>query len=337
MRCADTLMQPRSDASVECAACAHRCRIPSDAAGFCGVRRNREGSLESLMYGHPSAMHLDPIEKKPLYHVLPQSQVLSLGTLGCTMTCRWCQNCSVALPSREYVQRHAAGEPVSPQAAVEEAVYSGAAGLAYTYNEPTVWIEYARDTAARARQRGLINLWVSNGYLTPEAWEYIAPELTAANIDLKGFRERVHRRYTGARLQPVLDSIAYAAGLPGLWLEVTMLLIPEINDDPDEIRDACRFLAGLSPDIPLHLSAFYPAFRMQDHPATPAATLERARDIAREEGLRYVYLGNIAAAPAAWCPSCGHELQEMRTAGFSGYCPDCGTAIPGVWQPPGSE
>ncbi|AFG36426.1 pyruvate-formate lyase-activating enzyme [Spirochaeta africana DSM 8902] len=331
MLCAQEL-QHNSEGSVTCLACQHRCRIADGAVGICGVRENREGQLVSLMYGHPAAQHLDPIEKKPLYHVLPGTRVLSAGTLGCNMSCRWCQNCSIAAPPRGAIARMQQQPTVSPQELVEQACRSQAAGIAFTYNEPTVWIEYARHTAELARQRGLAGLWVSNGYLTPQAWDYLSPHLTAANIDLKAFSDRTCRRYSGSSLQPVLDSIVHLHRQTEVWVEVTMLIIPGVNDDPHELQAAFEFLVGLSPQIPLHLSGFHPAHRMQEHPATSRIQLLQLASQARQAGIQFVYLGNTGDTMDISCPSCGHTAIQRNEYPTDGSCRACGSPLPGVWE-----
>ncbi|MFW6363220.1 MAG: AmmeMemoRadiSam system radical SAM enzyme [Spirochaeta sp.] len=339
MYCARELEQAAEKSSLICLACEHRCSIAPGKTGFCRVRGNQEGRLYTRMYGRPSALNMDPIEKKPLYHVLPGSEVLSTGTLGCNMICKWCQNCTIAAPAGSFIERHEQKPVMSPDSLTDYAVQQQASGIAFTYNEPTVWIEYAHDSALRAREKNLITVWVSNGYLTPDAWRYISPQLTAANIDLKAFRDDTHRRFTGTRLQPVLDSISYLHDQTDIWLEVTMLIIPEVNDDPDEIRAACRFLSSVSPDIPLHFSAFFPAHRMRDHMPTRKQTLVDARNIAREEGMRFVYLGNTDDSADIICPDCGSRalIRGRRgwsgpTGAFSGTCPGCGRQIPGIWR-----
>lgn len=335
--CAESLVKHIDEGVVQCRACARCCTIADGTTGFCGVRRSTSGHLLSVMYGRPAAAHTDPVEKKPLYHVYPGSRAYSIGTLGCTMRCHWCQNCSIAMPDNHRIEAVAGHSEQPPELIVEAAIRQGADGIAYTYNEPTVWIEYVHDVAAAAARVGLYNVWVSNGGTTVDAVRYIAPHLTAANIDLKSFRDSTCRRYTGLPLQPVLDSLEYFVRHTAVWVEVTMLLIPDINDSPEEIQDACRFVAGLSPDIPLHFSAFYPACRMTGHAAASPELLQSARRIALKEGLRYVYLGNVADEGATACPDCGDVVlcrsdRGRYTARFAGHCPGCGTAIPGIWR-----
>ncbi|GAB6088914.1 AmmeMemoRadiSam system radical SAM enzyme [Spirochaeta dissipatitropha] len=292
MECSTTLQRSADNSDVLCLACARQCRIPQGRTGYCGVRKNIDGRLVSLAYGRPSAFHIDPIEKKPFYHVLPGEKVASLGSWGCTMQCSWCQNSDIARPKRvEENIRHS--RYLSPGDSVEKALHESAQGIAFTYNEPTVWIEYAHDTAAAAAEAGLYSLWISNAGLSVDAWKYIAPKMLAANLDLKGFRESTYRKYTGFSLNSVLDSIKYAVDHTDMWIEITILLIPGLNDDSMEIRDLCQWLSGLSTAIPLHFSAFHSAYKMLDRPRTPVETLVRAQEIAFEEGHMYVYLGNV--------------------------------------------
>lgn len=292
MECSDTLQRSEDNSDVLCLACARQCRISPGRSGFCAVRKNVDGRLVSLAYGRPSAFHIDPIEKKPFYHVLPGEKVASLGSWGCTMHCHWCQNSDIARPRRveEYI-RHS--RYLSPADAIETALHESAQGIAFTYNEPTVWIEYAHDTATAAAEAGLYSLWISNAGLSADAWKYIAPKILAANLDLKSFRESTYRKYTGFSLNSVLDSIKYAVEHTDMWIEFTVLLIPGLNDDSREIRDLCRWLSGLSTNIPIHFSAFHPAYKMLDRLRTPVETLVRAQEIAFEEGHMYVYLGNV--------------------------------------------
>ncbi len=331
------LVRPLPEGYVQCRACAHYCAVPPGGQGRCGVRRNREGRLYLAVYGKAIALHLDPVEKKPLYHFHPGEGILSLGTVGCNLFCRFCQNWRIS-QYRDFPQE-APGEEMPPEAVVGLAHRLGVRLLAFTYNEPAVFIEYARDTARLAQAQGMKSVFVTSGFETREAWDYILPYLDAANVDLKGFREKFYREICGARLGPVLESLEYLHAR-GVWLEVTTLLLEGHNTDPLELREMARFLRGLSPDLPWHLTAAHPDYRMLDLVPTRKATLLRAYEIAKEEGLRYVYLGNILdeAHASTYCPACGTLL--IRRQGYRvealwttpGVCPGCGRRIPGVWE-----
>ncbi len=327
------LYEAFSDGKVRCLACAHRCLVLPGRSGICGVRENRGGKLYSLVYGHAVAAEVDPIEKKPLYHFYPGSRAYSIATAGCNFHCRFCQNWAISQMRRS---RSIPGFPLTPETAVEEAVVTGCRSVAYTYTEPTVFIEYALDTARLARQKGLANLFVTNGYYTADALEEMAPLIDAANIDLKSFRDGYYRRVCGATLAPVLESIERSFRR-GLWIEVTTLVVPGLNDSDGELRDIARFLAGIDRDIPWHLSRFFPAYRLTDVPPTPRATLARARELGREEGLHHVYVGNVSGEPEdTLCPGCQttllvrSDLCLLKNSLKEGACPRCGRRLPGV-------
>lgn len=322
---------------VHCGLCAQHCRIKPGAAGICGVRRNDAGTLVSLVYGLTVAENVDPIEKKPLFHFLPGTRSFSLATAGCNFRCRHCQNAEISqLP---HARGEIAGQPLPPPEAVRRARAAGCASLSYTYTEPTVFFEYAFDTALLARQAGLRNVFVTNGYISAEPLRAIAPFLDAANVDLKSFSDDFYKRVCGARLQPVLDALKLYRDL-GIWIEVTTLVIPGENDADDDLGGCARFIAGeLGADVPWHVSAFHPTYLLQNRPRTPAETLRRARRIGLEAGLRFVYEGNLPGeGEDTACPVCGNTLIER--AGFSvrtnrlrgGNCPQCGTAVAGVWS-----
>ncbi|GAB4164164.1 MAG: AmmeMemoRadiSam system radical SAM enzyme [Geothermobacteraceae bacterium] len=323
--------------AVRCELCRFHCRIAEGETGLCGVRNNRDGALYSLVYGRSIAEAIDPIEKKPFYHVEPGSLSYSIATVGCNFRCLHCQNHQISQWPRE--RGTIAGESLSPEQVVRQAVASGCRSIAYTYTEPTIYYEYAFDCARLAKQEGLRNLFVTNGYTETDPLEEVAPFLDAANVDLKAFREDVHRKLTGARLQGVLETLRTYRKL-GIWIEVTTLVIPGMNDDEAQLRDIAGFIAGeLGPGVPWHVTAFYPTWRLLDAPPTPPATLVRARRIGLEAGLQFVYTGNIADDEGSRtdCPRCGRALVErgrMRPARnllTDGNCPGCGTAIPGLW------
>ncbi len=305
------------------------------ASGICGVRENRDGVLYSTAYGAAVAVAVDPIEKKPLFHVAPGTQAYSLATAGCPFHCVFCQNWEIAQGPRLGERPPARSLP--PERAVAEALELGAGSIAYTYVEPTIFLEYALAIARPARAAGLLNLFITDGYATPEAIGLLATVLDAANVDLKSFDDAFYRRRCGARLAHVLEALeGYRRA--GVWLEVTTLVIPGENDDPGELRELTAWLVThLGPDTPWHVSRFYPAFRMMDRPPTPLATLRRAAEIGREAGLRYVYVGNAPelAMEDTRCTGCGALLiarrgyRVERRLTDDGACPACGLGLPG--------
>lgn len=321
---------------VRCHLCAHRCLIVDGEQGLCRVRANRGGTLVTLVYGRTISQHVDPVEKKPLFHFYPGSTAYSIATPGCNFRCRWCQNWEISQMPRE--QHLIAGQPASPPQIVDAARRAGCRSIAYTYTEPTIFFEYAFDTARLARAAGLANVFVTGGYMTAEALEAVQPYLDAANVDLKAFRDETYRRYVGARLQPVLDSLKRLKAA-SIWLEVTTLVIPGINDDRGELQAVAQFIGQeLGPDTPWHISRFFPAYKMADRLPTPVETLWQAYEIGVAEGLRFVYPGNVPAAGRqdTYCPACGRLLIQRR--GFSvranlvqdHHCPYCGASIAGV-------
>jgi pyruvate formate lyase activating enzyme len=320
---------------VLCRLCAHRCKIASGKKGICQVRENRDGTLYTLVYGQVISQNVDPIEKKPLFHFHPGTVSYSVATPGCNFRCRWCQNWEISQMPRE--QHFVAGRKASPEEIVAGAKRTGSRSIAYTYTEPTIFFEYSYDTARLAHDAGIANVYVTNGYMTEEMLELFHPCLDAANVDLKGFRDETYRKFIGARLQPVLDSLKKMKSY-GIWLEVTTLVIPGLSDDPTELREAADFLVQeLGADTPWHLSRFFPHYQMQDVPPTPIGTLRRAAEIGREAGLRYVYIGNVAEEANTFCPGCSRLLIRRRGHGVVenhlnkyGQCPRCGKSIPGV-------
>ena len=329
------LYEKLSESRVRCNLCAHRCVILEGRHGICQVRENRNGVLYTLVYGRIVSEHVDPVEKKPLNHFYPGSTAYSVATPGCNFRCEWCQNWEISQMPRQ--QHLTTGKETSPEEIVAAAQHVRSRSIAYTYTEPTVFFEYTYDTARLAHAAGLANIYVTNGYMTEEMLETLHPYLDAANVDLKAFRDETYRKHVGARLQPVLDSLKLMKQL-GIWLEVTTLIIPGINDNPEEVRDAARFVADeLGVDTPWHISRFFPAYEMTDVPSTPIETLSRAREIGLEAGLRYVYVGNVMGESNTVCHACGKTL--VRRSGFGvmenrvgpdGRCPDCGAAVAGV-------
>ncbi|MCL2790469.1 MAG: AmmeMemoRadiSam system radical SAM enzyme [Desulfobulbus sp.] len=322
---------------VVCGLCRHRCRIGVGERGRCGVRENRDGRLITLVYGLLVAQHIDPIEKKPMFHFLPGSQSYSIATVGCNFRCRHCQNEQIS----QYPHAHAGlipGTLTKPGEVVAAAQRAGCASISYTYVEPTIFCEFAHDCARLAKARGIGNVFVSNGYMTTEAVRLLAEVLDGINIDLKGFTDGFYRQVCAASLAPVLENIRLFHAL-GVLVEVTTLIIPGLNDSEEELRAIACFLRGVSADIPWHVTGFHPAYAMLDRPSTPAATLRQARAIGMEQGLRFVYQGNVAAPDGGdtHCPACGALL--VRRQGFTSQavgmrgsrCLGCGASIPGVW------
>lgn len=320
---------------VRCGLCRFRCQIGEGARGICAVRENRGGTLYSLVYGKLCAEHVDPIEKKPLFHVMPGSTSYSIATVGCNFHCRHCQNYSISQVARDEPIR---GAEQTPQEIVQRALNNSCRSISYTYTEPTIFFEFAYDTARLAREAGLKNIFVTNGYISSGALATIAPFLDAANIDLKGYSEAFYRDVVHARLSEVLDSIVEYRK-QGIWIELTTLIIPGLNDSDTELQGIAEFIvANLGIDTPWHVSQFYPTYKLTDRPRTPVATLRRARDIGLAAGLRYVYEGNVPGEGGenTYCPSCssvlikryGFTIETDRTS--NGTCPDCGAAIAGI-------
>ena len=320
----------------QCRLCCRFCNIAPGERGFCGVRVNDgNGVLRSLVEDGVTVVNSDPVEKKPLYHYLPGSMTLSFGTPGCNFACLFCQNSALSHDARESGEVRL--QTTTARALVEEAARRGAASLSFTYSEPTVFFELMAESADAARRAGLGTVLVSNGFQSQDSLEALRERIQAANIDLKSFREDFYREYCQARLAPVLDNLKAMRSF-GWWVEVTTLLIPGRNDSPEELRDLARFVAReLGQDVPWHISRFYPAFRMRELPPTPLDALENAARIGQEEGLRFVYLGNVRHASAStFCPNCGQLLLARlgyNVAGlpFDGRCA-CGEQIPGIWS-----
>ena len=321
----------------KCSLCRFRCLIGPGQRGICGVRENRDGILYTLVYGRSVAENVDPIEKKPLFHYLPGSLSYSVATVGCNFRCLHCQNYQISQWTEK--NQPIPGQELPPALLVQQAKSSGCRSIAYTYTEPTVFYEYAYDTAVLAHEQGLGNVFVTNGYTSPEALEHIAPYLDAANVDLKGFSEKFYREIAGATLQGVLDTLRLYRKL-GVWTEVTTLVIPGHNDDEADLKGIARFIVQeLGSETPWHVTAFYPTYRLLDAPPTPVGTLRRARQIGLEAGLQYVYEGNVPGEGGenTFCPACGKTVIERQ--GFrigrlhlhDGACGFCGTTLAGRW------
>lgn len=330
-------------AACRCRLCARRCRIRPGGRGFCGVRENQDGALRSLVYGRVAAESDDPVEKKPLFHFLPGSRTWSVAAVGCNFTCRHCQNWQLSQHPRLH-QGNIAGSPRSPEQVAAAAARRGCRSLSCTYTEPTVFYEFARDCMTLAHEAGLANIFVSNGYMSAECCRELAPLLDGINIDIKAFSEDFYRSVCGgAHLRPVLDSVRLLRGL-GVWVEITTLLIPGLNDSAAELARLAAFIRSVDPDMPWHLTAFRPMRNMLDRPPTSAASLLLARQTGLDSGLRFVYTGNVRSSgtgESTFCPSCGREL--ISRSGYSirrpdmdeaGACPSCGAVIAGVWRFP---
>ncbi len=333
----EAMLYERQDDALRCRLCSHHCLIGDGRLGVCGVRENREGVLYSRVYGRLVAEHVDPIEKKPLFHVLPGSLSYSIATMGCNFRCLHCQNASISqMPKDKGIEP--SGVQRSPESVVRAALQQGCTSISYTYVEPTIFFEFAYDCCILAARQGLKNIFVSNGYMSREATEMLAPVLTAINIDIKSSSDDFYKKVCGARLQPVLDTVRSMREL-GVWVEVTTLIIPGMNDSRAELQDIASFLVATDRTIPWHVTAFHPTYLMQDVPATPLATLRTARQIGLDSGLTFVYEGNRGAGGEnTSCPSCGGQL--ISRMGFSirqnrladGRCPDCGVPVAGVWK-----
>ncbi|MGQ1889384.1 AmmeMemoRadiSam system radical SAM enzyme [Thermophagus sp. OGC60D27] len=330
----EALLYHKSDKkSVKCHLCAHRCTITPGNTGICKVRKNIDGTLFSLVYGRSIANHIDPIEKKPLYHFYPGSKTLSIGTSGCNFQCSFCQNCEISqVGDEQFVNQ---GSLATPEEIVKEALQAGCKSIAYTYNEPTIFYEYAYDIAEIARQQGIKNIFVSNGFMTEEMLDQIIPRLDAINIDLKAFKNETYQHLTGGRLHPVLESLQKIAA-SGIWLEVTTLIIPGINDSPQELQNMAKFIAQeLGTNIPWHISRFFPAYKLKDIPPTPMETLFMAHETGLKAGLNYIYLGNIPNGEYqnTRCPKCKALLIErigyriISSHLENRLCPNCKTPI----------
>ena len=325
--------------TVRCGLCGHECVIAAGKYGICRVRQNVAGAMKSVNYGFMVAMHVDPIEKKPLFHFLPGTQSLSVASVGCNFQCEFCQNWQISQLPRSGSWHPRAEEVISPEQIVTVATPHDCASIIYTYTEPTVFFELAYETAQLARKRGIRNCFVSNGYMTPSAVRTIAPYLDAINVDLKAFRDETYQRVMKASLAPVLTCLESLVAA-GVWVEVTTLVVPGMNDSSEELRDIAQFIAGrLGPHVPWHVSRFHGDYKMGHLPDTPIASLQLACKLAAEAGLKYVYCGNVPghASESTYCKACGELVIERM--GFAvrqmllrdGACENCGAKIEGLW------
>jgi len=327
------------DGRLHCYLCPRHCHIGKGQSGFCYIRKNIAGTLRSLGYAQPAAVQIDPIEKKPLNHFLPSTRVFSMGTAGCNMGCFFCQNWDISKSKADQVNSF----HLMPESVVLSAIEYGCPSLAFTYNEPTIWGEYVIDISKVAHEMGLKTVMVTNGYVTREALFDIYQHIDAANVDLKAFTETFYAKTTLTHLGPVLDTLKILRHETSVWLELTNLLIPSLNDGEDEIKQLCSWiLEHLGDDVPLHFTAFHPDFKLRDKPSTPAETLHRSRRIALDMGLQYVYEGNIhSSGNHTRCPGCReiivhrnwHEVSGVEIDA-QGQCRNCGCRIAGCFKPP---
>jgi pyruvate formate lyase activating enzyme len=321
---------------VQCHLCSHHCRIAEGRRGVCGVRENTEGTLYSLVYDRLISSAVDPIEKKPLFHFLPGSGAYSIATVGCNFRCLNCQNYDISQIPKP--QKPIIGRDVTPAEIVEAAKRYQCESIAYTYSEPTIFFEYAYQTAKLASREGIRNVFVTNGYIAEEPLRAIAPYLDAANIDLKSFSDDFYRKICGARLEPVLEAIRLYKEL-GIWIEITTLVIPSLNDSEENFKKIAEFIGSLDKGIPWHVSRFFPTYELIDLPPTPIEDLNKARKTGLEAGLKYVYQGNVLGeGENTYCPCCGKVL--IKRSGYrvaqcdirKSQCRFCDSEVDGVWQ-----
>ncbi|MDY0194673.1 MAG: AmmeMemoRadiSam system radical SAM enzyme [Sulfurovaceae bacterium] len=323
----------KEDDSIVCLLCRHYCKLKEGQVGICGINKNENGKHKNLVYGHPVAIHVDPVEKKPLYHFLPGTRVLSFGTIGCNFKCPFCQNWDIS--QEKEINKSI---EVTPEQMVSLAFEQNAQSIAYTYNEPTTFYPYAKDVGVIAKARGLKNIFVSNGYESPEVIEDMVSWVDAANIDLKSWDDEYYKKSLKGGLEEVKDTLRRMVA-KGIWVEVTTLLIEGENDSDKDLHEMASFIANdLGKHVPWHLSAFYPQYKMLDHERTKLETLQRAEKKGKEAGLKYIYLGNVPVKSDTYCPNC-NELVIDRTAYTvdlnklkNGRCPKCDNKIEGVWK-----
>jgi pyruvate formate lyase activating enzyme len=320
-----------------CTLCPRYCKIGEGKRGFCFIRQNIDGKLYSTGYGHPVGFAIDPVEKKPLNHFLPGTGILSFGTAGCNLGCKFCQNWESSKAKSDEISSTTA----SPGEVVELAKRYKVPSIAYTYNDPTIYGEYVEDISKIAREEGLKNVMVTAGYIDKNAREEVYKNIDAVNVDLKAFTETFYFKLTFSHLEDVLDTLVWLKHDTDIWTEITTLLIPDENDSDDEIKQMSDWvLENLGDEVPMHFTAFHPDFKMRDKPATPASTLKRARKIAMDKGVKFVYVGNVfdAEGQTTYCPNCNaelikrswHDVKFNKLEGNS--CTNCGTEIPGVYQ-----
>ncbi len=324
------------DGRLLCTLCPRYCQIGEGQAGFCYIRQNHGGKLYNLGYGRPSGFAVDPVEKKPLNHFLPGSSILSFGTVGCNLGCRFCQNWDISKAKEESART----VEVTPLDVVRLAQREHCPSIAFTYNDPTIWAEFSIDIAREAKKAGIRAVAVTAGYITAEARPEFYQDIAAANVDLKGFTEDFYSKVTLSHLEPVLETLKWLKKETKVWFEITNLMIPSLNDSPAETKKMCEWiLENLGPEVPVHFTAFHPDYKMVDVPGTPPSTLTRARKIAQDVGLHYVYTGNVrdAEGSTTYCPKCKktlivRDVYRVREMGIqNGACTGCGHKIPGIW------
>lgn len=327
---------PLEDGRLHCTLCPRDCKLGEGQTGFCFIRKNSGGKMVSLGYGHPAAMQVDPVEKKPLFHFYPGTRIFSMGTAGCNMGCFFCQNWDISKAKSDQVH----SVELSPSDVCVNAIRHRCPSIAFTYNEPTIWGEYVIDISKRAHDVGLKTVMVTNGYISKQPFYDIYQHIDGANVDLKAFTETFYSKITLSHLEPVMDTLKRLKRDTNVWFEITNLMIPSLNDDPGEVRKLSDWvLENLGPDVPVHFTAFHPDFKLTDKPRTPQETLETAREIALEAGLNFVYVGNVFSDSAnTSCPGCGellirrswHDIKKYRISA-TGKC-RCGEKIPGFFD-----
>lgn len=330
------MSKPLKNGMIQCLACSHLCRISKNGKGICGVRKNIDGKLQLLVYGRASAVNVDPIEKKPLFHFYPDTPIFSFGTMGCNFKCTFCQNWDISQFPKDHDDQEIieSGVKLSPEDIIKQCLESRIPSIAFTYNEPGIFFEYAYDTAKLAKENGINTVYVSNGFENRAALEKIRPYLDAINTDLKAFTDDYYLKICGGRLEPVKENIKWITK-NGIWQEITTLIVTNHNNSEDELKRLADFLVNVSPEMPWHISRYFPAYKMTD-PATPVETLEMAYKIGKEAGLKYVYVGNVRAPGMedTHCPKCKKKVIERSWYNIKNHldgnkCPYCGQIIPG--------
>ena len=329
------LYEKLDNSRAHCCLCSHRCIVLPGKFGICGVRQNVDGKLYTLIYGDIIASHIDPIEKKPLYHFLPGTTSYSIAAIGCNFKCSFCQNWEISQVTKIAQGLRLEAQGTKPEEIVKKAIELGSKSISYTYTEPTIFFEYAYDVAKLAKKEGLYNNFVTNGYMSVEAIEIIKPYLDSANVDLKGFSEEFYQKFCKAHLEPVLESIRAMKKL-GVWVEITTLIIPGQNDSEKELKGIAEFIVSVGKEIPWHISRYHPDYKYLESLPTPVETLKKAKAIGEKAGLRYIYLGNVLDGNDTYCYNCNHLL--IKRIGFDvvqnkitdSKCPECRAVIDGI-------
>jgi pyruvate formate lyase activating enzyme len=330
------MSRPQKNGIVQCLACSHLCKISPGHKGICGVRKNIDGKLQLLVYGKAAAVNIDPVEKKPLFHFYPGTPIFSFGTMGCNFRCDFCQNWDISQYPKSHLDEEisASGIDLPPEEIIRQCLENKIPSVAFTYNEPGIFFEYAYDTAKLAKKNGIHTVYVSNGFENRTALEKIRPYLDAINTDLKAFTDDYYVKICGGKIKPVKENIRWVQE-NGIWQEITTLIVTNHNDSEDELKRLADFLVNISPEIPWHISRYFPAYKMTD-PPTPLKTLEKAYKIGKEAGLKFVYVGNVLTKDLenTSCPECGKTVIERTGYNVTNHlkkdkCPDCGQIIPG--------